>query len=787
MTLANIFRIIKRDSLSLFTNITGLSLGLAASILLTVFIQFELSFDRYFSNSERIFRLNSIWIDEGEKEIMPINLREAYTSIPVQTPGIESAVQLYRGWGREVSNGENRYKGLQLLFADPEFFQLFDLKFLEGSPERSLAEPGVVVLTEKIAIRIFGNAQAMGKTLEMENETYTVSAVIENIPPNTHFRFDMLMPMISVPNLEQLGGLEFFSYYLLKDGVDPQPVLKTICDENTRILSERFSSFENASLHSTTEPLEELHLHSSANWDLTSPGSMKNIIIMLIIAISVMLLALFNFINLFILNGAKRSKEIGIRKVNGANRKRMIYQFYFETTVVVTISFIMAALIALILIPEFGRIMQRDSFMEITRSPGLYLLLVAVYLVTIILSGFYPALLLSKAEPIPLILGRVNPALDKKALLSLVSIFQISVAIFLLATLLGINTQTRYLKNLSPGYNPVGIIMLYNLNERLTEDYQALRDRLLNIREIEEVAASVHTIGAGYSGQGIRMSGEHPNQSKSISEYRIQPGLCSLYQFNLVHGRFLDPERIADSKGVILNVAAVAMLGSTPEEIVGESVVMHSDPLEVVGVVENFLYESAARQVEPLVLTAYQDRIRSISVRINPDADPQELLGSINKTMTSFDEAYIMINRFASELYNEYYKGEERLQNIMGAGSLLSVIIVLLGIYALVSHNIVSRTKEIGIRKVMGGSTTRMMTLIYTSTLKWTAIATLIAVPLSWLYLNKWLNDYSVRITQYWWIFVCSVLLIVIFQTVITLGQTWKTARRNPVEALRYE
>lgn len=766
---------------------TGLSLGLAASILLTVFIQFELSFDRHFSNSERIFRLNSIWIDEGEKEIMPINLREAYTDIPVQVTGIESAVQVYRGWGREVTHEENRFKDLQLLFADPEFFQLFDLKFLEGTPVHALKEPGTVVLTEDIALRIFGSKQAVGETFEMENKTYTVTAVIENIPPNTHLRFDMLMPMISVPNLERLGGLEFFSYYLLKEGVDHLPVLKTICDENTRMLSERFASFENSSFDSTTEPLEELHLHSGATWDLTPPGSMKNIIIMLFIAITVMVLALSNFINLYILNGAKRSKEIGIRKVNGADRKRMIYQFYLETTVVVTIAFMVGTLLSLLLIPEFGRIMMRDSFMEITRSPGLYLVLGAVYLATILLSGFYPALLLSKAEPIPLILGRVNPALDKKTLLRMVSIFQISIAIFLLATLVGINTQTRYLKNLSPGYNPDGIVMLYNLNERLTEDYPALRDRLLNIRGIEAVAASVHTIGAGYSGQGIRMFGDRPNQSKSISEYRIQPGLCSLYQFNLVYGRFLDPERITDRRGVILNEAAVTMLGSTPQEIVGESVLMHEDPLEVVGVVENFLYQSAARQVEPLILTAYQDRIRSISVRINPEADPRDLLGSINEVMTSFDEAYIMVNKFAGELYEGYYRGEERLRNIMGAGSILSVIIVLLGIYALVSYNIISRKKEIGIRKIMGGSTGNILKLIYVSTLKWTAIASIVAVPLSWIYLNSWLNDYAVRIALFWWIFAGSVLLVVVFETMITLGQTWKAARRNPVEALRYE
>ncbi|RLD92780.1 MAG: hypothetical protein DRJ29_10765, partial [Bacteroidetes bacterium] len=529
------------------------------------------------------------------------------------------------------------------------------------------------------------------------------------------------------------------------------------------------------------------HLHTVVAWDLTPPGSMKNILIMLLIVVTVMFLALSNFINLYILNGAKRSKEIGIRKVNGASRRLMIRQFYSETTIVVTIAFVAGTGLALLLIPEFGRVMQRESYMEIIRSPWLYLVLAAVYLATILLSGFYPALLLSRSAPVPLIRGMINPAGDKRLLLRVVSIMQIAIAIFLLTNLLGINTQIRHLKNLSPGYNPENILLVSNLNDQLVKDYPALKDKLLGIRDVENVAASLHTIGAGYSGQGIRMYGEQPEKSKSISEYRVQPGLCELYQFTLVQGRFFDPNRLSDRKGAILNEAAVSMLGSTPEDIVGQSLVMHEDPLEVVGVLKDFLYESAARQVEPMVITAYQDWIRVIAIRFAPGANPGEIIRSVDKTIQSFDEDYILVNRFAKDIYYGYYVGEEWLQNIMGAGSLLSMLIVLLGIWALVSHHILSRTKEIGIRKVMGGSTREMLLLIYTSTLKWSLVAALIAVPLAWLYLDSWLTDYASRIHIYWWLFVLSILIVVLFQSLITFGQTWQTARRNPVEALRYE
>jgi putative ABC transport system permease protein len=439
------------------------------------------------------------------------------------------------------------------------------------------------------------------------------------------------------------------------------------------------------------------------------------------------------------------------------------------------------------LLPAFANVMQRDSFAEVTSTPALYLVMATLFVVTILFSGFYPAILLSREAAVPLIRGGVNPAGDKRILLRVVSVLQICIAVSLLTILIGINTQIRYLKNHPLGYNPENIMLFSNLNQDLTENFLAIRDNLLNINGIEDVSASFHTIGAGNSGQSIRMQSDDPNQVKGINEYRIQPGICQLYQINLAAGRYLDPERSPDRSGIILNVEAANLLGLTPQELIGESVVMHSDPLEVIGVVEDFNYQSAARKVSPLAITAYSDRIRNIVVRTSQEADPAVIVNSVDETIRSFDPDYVMINRFATDIIEGYYIGEERMQKILISGSLLSVLIVLLGIYALVSHNMIRRTKEIGIRKVMGGSTKEMMVLVYTSTLKWTLLGSVLAVPLSLLYLREWLSDYTVRIPLYWWIFTGSIVLVLLFQSLITLGRTRKTARRNPVEALRYE
>ena len=687
----------------------------------------------------------------------------------------------------EVREGENRHKELQLLYSDPDFFRIFDLKMLAGSPESALTDPASVVLTQKAAMRIFGEWDVVGRTLSMEEVLYTVSGVVEDIPPNTHFRFDMLMPMKAIPYLQDLGGLEFFSYYLLEKGVEPGPVLETIGKENSRALKERFSSFEGSSFDSRLEALKHLHLHTAASFDLTPPGSMKTIYIMLIITLAVMGLALSNFVNLYILNGAKRSREIGIRKVNGASRKNMISLFYMETTLVVAIAFMVGMLVSVALLPAFASIMQRDSFAELTSTPALYLIMAALFVITVLFSGFYPAVLLSREAPVPLIRGAVNPAGDKRILLRVVSVVQVIIAVSLLSILIGINTQIRFLKNHPLGYNPENIMLISNLNQDLEGNYAAIRDKLLNLNGIEEVSASFHSIGAGNSGQSIRMQSDDPNQVKGINEYRIQPGICKLYQFKLAAGRFLDPDRIPDRSGVILNVEAAKMLGVTPQELIGDLVVMFSDPMEVIGVVEDFSYQSAARKVNPLVLTAYSDRIRNIVVRISPEADPPMILESIDETIRSFDPEYVMIHRKAKDIVEGYYVGEERMQKILLSGSLLSVLIVLLGIYALVSHNMIRRTKEIGIRKVMGGSSREMMTMVYASTLKWTLLGSFLAIPLSLLYLRTWLSDFAVHVPVSWWIFACSIGMVIVFQSLITLGKTRRTASRNPVEALRYE
>jgi len=781
----NLYQLAGKNKAALATNVIGLSIGLATTILLATFILHEWSYDRHFSKADNIYRLHTLWIDGGKESVEPINLRQTFTEIPQNVPGIEAAVQIYRGWNTEIISDNVRYAHNNLLYVDSTFFTVFDFNVIEGSAEYALQDPGSVVLTKSLAYKIFGDYPAMGQILEIENKSYMVSAVMDDVPENTHFSYDLLLPMNALDFMHQLGGLEFFTYYLFDPNADPQTVGSAVNEANTEILTERFSMFGDYDFSSEIEPLTRLHLFSNASYDLGPTGSIKTVLLVGAIAVLVMFLALTNFINLFVIEGEQRAKEIGIRKVNGAGRMDMIKQFFSETTFIVAISFFIGLVLATLLLPQFGDLMRRSFPEDIFLSPALTGILAGIFIITVVLSGSYPAFYLSRLKPAAIIKQQVVKSGRRKVVMNLTGGIQLIITLVLLTYLFGINNQIQYMRNMPPGLNPEGLVNIYNLNDDMKRQYPEIRDQLLNIPGVAGVAASTHTIGGGCSGQGIRLAENQADNILAINEYRVQPGLCRLLELELKEGRFFDPELTTDRQSVILNEAAERMLGLT--SAVGKSVVMFQNPLEVIGVVKDFHYSSAANTIQPLVFTAYSGNINNIVVRIATHADFGESMKKIGETLRSFDEDYIITTSNTGDIYQSFYAGEERLGKLIRIGAIIAVIIVMMGIFMLVSQSISRRTKEIGIRKVLGGSTTKMLAILYTGTIKWIAIASVIAIPVSYYFLDRWLQDYAVKAPLNWWLFVQGVFIVIVLQTVVTIWQTLRVARRNPVESLRYE
>jgi putative ABC transport system permease protein len=392
------FRAASKNKATLATNIVGLSIGLATTILLVVFMLHEWSYDRHFENADNIYRLHSVWEESGHSSVEPINLRQAFTEIPQNVAGIDKAVQIFRGGSVELGYQNDRFAGNHLLYVDSTFFSIFDFHPIEGNLQQSLTNPNSMVLTESLASKIFGNRQAVGQALQFEEKTYTVAAVIENVPLNTHFSFDFLMPMASLSYLEQLGGLEFFTYYLYAPEANAGEVSEAICIANSQLLKEQFSSFD-FGFSSEIEALKQLHLYSASSYDLGPQGSIKTVLLIALIAFLVMFLALTNFINLFIIEGEQRAKEIGVRKVNGAGKAAIVKQFFAETSLIVSIAFLIGISLAIILLSPFGNLMQRSFSLALLKSPLLISSLFGIFTLTILLSGSYPSFCLSRFNP----------------------------------------------------------------------------------------------------------------------------------------------------------------------------------------------------------------------------------------------------------------------------------------------------------------------------------------------------------------------------------------------------
>ena len=359
----------KRNKGFLFINIIGLTIGLAVSVLLLLYVMNEWSYDRHFSKKDRIVQLNSVWTVEGRREINPICTRKAYTELPQNVPGIEKAVQIYRGWNVEVVRKPEHFQNLNLLYTDPEFFDIFEMNFVYGTAVNALNTPYSVVMTRPKAEMIFGKTNPVGQTFKIDGEEFTVSGVVDPFPANTHLKFDLLASMKSVPYLEKVGSLEFFTYYLLQPNAQKEQVCQAIRKEYTAMLAKAFSDF-GSSYDAITEPLVRIHLHSHASYGLGTQGSLQMVYLLVGLAMLILLLAITNFVNLFMVQGSNRSTEIGIRKTNGAGSREISRHFFGEAATVVIVSFVLGIVSAFLLLPSFSELIQIHLEASLFFHPG---------------------------------------------------------------------------------------------------------------------------------------------------------------------------------------------------------------------------------------------------------------------------------------------------------------------------------------------------------------------------------------------------------------------------------
>lgn len=785
-----IVRMLRRNPLLVFVSLPGLAIGLSAVLLLSVYLKHELSFDQHFTTKDRVLRLYAKVVENNQPTVYGICLRKAYTDIPAKVPEVEAAVQLYGGrgwaanvigWGVNVKNGGKQFPSMNLMYADPGFFDVFGLKLLYGNQAEALLGKGKVVLTHSVAQRIFNRDDCVGQVVYISDEPFTVSGVINDIPQTTHFSFDLLASIESI-HPENFGGLEFFTYFLIRKNADTQKAGMQIAAVYNELMKPFDANF-NMQTESGTELLDKIHLYSRVNFDLSPKASMMNIGIVAGIAFLVLLIAMVNYINLYVLHGEKRITEIAARKSLGATSKNLSRMFYAETGAVGLLAFALAVIIALLVQPYFARLMQRRMDISELLSPSGILIVLGFLLLLILVSGAYPSFYLSRINLVNGLKGIADRVKRKGHLFTTSVLVQFTITVFLISSLVIIHAQVRYLKGIPLGFNPEQVVGINTYSPALMKKYKDIQNELLQFPFVKSVGSSDHSMGEGCSGQGIKVYG-NPGSYLSVNEYRVKPGFCETMELQLLDGRFFrDNEQ--DKRSVILNEAAAKMLELGTS--VGTQVEMFGEPMEVIGVVKDFYYvDHPGEPIAPLVLTNYSNAVGRSYLRIVGDftSDRQTQVASVLK---HHDPDFIFGYFRLTDNYSSKFGNEERVMRLVSTGAYLAILISFMGLMALSLMNVNRRTKEIGVRKVTGSTVAEVMVTLLRQFIGLVIIACIMAFLPAYLIMQQWLGNFSDKISLHISYFLLSGFFALLIALLAVGWQSWKAATANPVEALRYE
>ena len=784
MRILKILQHFKRSPMLLFVNLPGLAIGLSAFLLLMVYVKHEISFDLHFANKNRVVRLFNTITEENSINTYPICSRKAYTEIPLNIPEIEKACQIYRGWQTSVSKEESQYKIESLLYVDSEFFDVFGLELLEGEKGQALTQKNQLVLSESLARKIFGNKPCVGEIVVIEGEDYSVVGIIRDLPKTTHFQFDVLTSMQTINPDIYMGGLEFFTYYLLAENSNIGVVENKISPLNDKNVSDIFNA-DNVKISSGIEPLTRLHLHTKADFDLSPKGSVGEIALIGSLAAFILLIAIINFINLYIFQGEKRLLEIGMRKSFGATRSSLRQLFYLETAILCLLAFALASLLTRAGLSYFSHLMRVDlSFNEIT-SPYNIAAMVIFLVALVFVAGSYPAHYLAKLPVIDAVRGGVK-TLTRKKWLSVSSVMvQFFISIYLIVSLLVLNAQISYMKNIPLGFNADQVIGITHFNTRLGSKATSIKQELKKLTFIQNIGTSGHFMGGGVSGQGLYKFGETEEKSRSINQYRVQPGFCETMQLQLLDGRFFEdtPE---DQNGMILNEAAVHMLGL--ENPIGQLFIMHDEePLKIIGVVKDFYYnENSGQLIQPLCLTAYDKGVNVFYLKIQGDFT-KEKSESVAQVFHDFLPDYQFGSFALKDLFKHKYAEEERFFRMVLCGTLLAIFLSFIGMFALSVYNVERRTKEIGVRKVHGSTSAQVVIKLLSDILIWVVIAMIPAFLVAYIAMRQVLTNFANKAELSPLYFLLGGVIALIIATLAISFKSIRAANQNPVDSLRDE
>ena len=778
-------------------NILGLSIGLACCIVMFLFIQHELSYDKFHNQPSNIYRITSEAENASAKTSLAVSPAPWPPMMKKDFPEIKNYVRLLRGEKTVVGRpGQQKFYENDLIYADSTFFDVFSFDLLKGSTKNALVAPNSIILTKATAEKYFGKEDPIGKTLEINSFVGTINAQVTAIahepPRNSHFTFNALI------SLQSLGDLStFWAYHMFQSYV----VLNN--DASRKELEKKFKGFVDKYIANNPradgkheihlQPLTNIHLHSQMIGELGVNGDIKYVYIFTGIASFILLMACFNFTNLSTARSLTRAKEVGLRKVVGARKQQLIRQFLSETTLLALIALTVAIIIAILVLPVFNQLSDRQLSFDVDNNLSLFLLLVLLILFVGLLAGIYPAVVLSSFKPVEVLKGKLLKTASGISFRKVLITLQFVISIALIASTIIVTKQLQFLKNKKLGFDKENVVIVTLPKDMDSAKVQVFRNSILDSRSITDASAAssipsdkipVNQVNDG----NIDLSKAHSMQMLFTDHEFIRT-----MDVKILAGRDFSHDHVTDkTEAFILNEEAVKKAGwQTPADAIDKpfqwvrpDAVLKSG--KVIGVVQNFNITPLKSAVQPLVIHYAPLRFQYLYVRFKQ----QEAGNAINVIGKSFKEIYPKQSfeyAFLDETLNSMYVSEERTSQVFGYFSFLAIFIACVGILGLSLYSIQQRIKEIGIRKVLGASVMRITSELVKDFLKPILIAAIIAFPVAWYAMNKWLQDFAYHVSIPWWIFLLAGIIAVVI-ALVTIGyQAIKAAIANPVNSLRTE
>ena len=783
-------------------NIIGLAIGIAACLLILQYVSFELSYEDFHEKRDRIYRVQQDRYDNGKLSTQwAAGAYAVSNSFKEAIPEIEDYVKLV---GRDAVVTEVNNQPLKIskvFYVTNSFFDVFTYPLIEGNKEKALTEPFTAAISETIARTVYGTTNAVGKTIRLNRRRdYTITAVFKDPPVNTQIRPDILL---SYPSYLKLMAPDnnpetawfwdgCLTYVLLRKGANPDIVEKKFLPVVEKFTATELKRF-NASVTYYLEPLTSIHLYSNYIGEPAPNGEGKTTYLLLGIAFFIAVIAWVNYINLATARAVNRAKEVGIRKTVGSQRKQLILQFLSESALLNAFALVLALVILIIAIPGFNKLSGQQLTFSLFGQTNFWLGLIGLFLVGVFFSGLYPAFVLSGFKPIEVLKGKLIATTKGTLLRKGLVVFQFTASLFLLIGTLAVYQQIQYMRKQSLGINIDQTLVIRPPNvltdSIYTQSMNAFKETLRQYTDIKGVVISTSIPGqpVDWNAGGIKLVGTDESNQKQYRVIGMDHDYMKQYGIKLIAGRHFSRDFGTDDSAVIFNKKGFEQLGlNKPEDAVGKRIDFWGRQYTIVGVAENFHQQSLREAYEPLIFRLIPGVRGYLSIK-TPAAGAGETVSMVKSNWDKFFPGNTFEYFFLDDHFDQQYKADRRFGQVFGLFTLLAILVACLGLFGLASYTTIQRTKEIGIRKVLGASVLRILKLLYQEFAILLVIAFVIAVPLSWLTIVNWLQGYAFRINIQWYYFFIPFVSILVIALLTVSFQSIRAAIANPVKSLRTE